>query len=102
MMRLPLCEFHSSQVMRNKNKKNLDDNTHIGRLIIIYNYSNAPSIAHSVYRIDNMVNTAYTSRDMRESRKLCQRGSNFDNFFDEGREDQNITISGPSSPRYVI
>ena len=47
-MSVPLCEFHSSQVMRNKNK-NLDDNTHIGRLIIIYNYPNALSIAHSVF-----------------------------------------------------
>ena len=53
MMSLPLCEFQSSHI-RNINKKNLDDNTHIGRLIIIYNYSNAPSIAHSVYRIDNI------------------------------------------------
>ena len=43
--------------------KNLDDNTHIGRLIIVYNYSNVPSIAHSVYRIDYMVNTANTSRE---------------------------------------
>ena len=34
---------------------------------------------------------------MRRSRKLCQRGSNFDNvFFDEGMEDQNTTIRGPS------
>ena len=43
-------------------------------LVIIYDYLNAPSlvknvviyicvIAHSVYRIDNMVNTAYTSRE---------------------------------------
>ena len=41
MMSLPLCEFHSSQVMRNKKKKILK-----GTLIIIYNYSNEPSIAH--------------------------------------------------------
>ena len=52
---------------------------------------------------------------MRESRKFCQRGSNFDVFFvgfflgffwgggwgggggvDDGREDPNTTISGPS------
>ena len=38
------------------------------------------------------------------SRKFCQRGgggSNFDNVFlvDEGREDPNTTISGPSSAR---
>ena len=35
---------------------------------------------------------------MRESRKFCQRGSNFDNFFlvDEGRKDPN-TISGRST-----
>ena len=35
---------------------------------------------------------------MPESRKFCQRGSNFDNFFSlvlEGREDPNTTISGP-------
>ena len=63
MISQPLCEFHSSQVMRNKNKKNPDDNTHIPRLIIICNYLNAPTIAHSVYHIDNMVNTAYTSRE---------------------------------------
>ena len=36
---------------------------------------------------------------MRGSRKVCQRGSNFDNFFDEGREDQNSTKSDPSSAR---
>ena len=37
------------------------------------------------------------------SRKVCQRGSNFDNAFlsfvvldDEGRKDPNTTISGPS------
>ena len=39
---------------------------------------------------------------MRGSRKLCQRRSNFDfDFFlvDEGREDQNTTIDGPSSAR---
>ena len=32
---------------------------------------------------------------------FCQRGSNFDNVFlvDEGREDPNTTISGPSSAR---
>ena len=40
---------------------------------------------------------------MRGSRRFCQRGSNFDVFFvlyflvDEGREDQNTTISRPSS-----
>ena len=38
---------------------------------------------------------------MRGSRKLCQRGSNFDNVFvfvlvSKGREDQNANISGPS------
>ena len=38
------------------------------------------------------------------SRKFCQRGSNFNNvvfFFlaDEGWEDPNTTISGPSSAR---
>ena len=38
---------------------------------------------------------------MRGSRKLCQRGSNFDNIFlvYEGREDQSTTFSGPSSAR---
>ena len=39
---------------------------------------------------------------MRGSRKFCQMGSNFDNFFfvvDEGREDPSIPISGPSSAR---
>ena len=38
---------------------------------------------------------------MRGSRKLGQRGSNFDNVFlvDKGREDPNATISGPSSAR---
>ena len=49
-----LCEIKTN---------NLDDNTHIGRLITIYNYSNAPSIALLVYRLNNMVNTAYTSRE---------------------------------------
>ena len=36
---------------------------------------------------------------MRGSRKFCQRGSKFDNVFlvDEGIEDPNITINGPSS-----
>ena len=40
---------------------------------------------------------------MRGSRKVCQRGSNFDRFFyfdflvDKGREDPNTTISGPLS-----
>ena len=32
---------------------------------------------------------------MRGSRKFCQRGSNLDNFFDEGRENPSITISEP-------
>ena len=39
---------------------------------------------------------------MRGSRKFCQSGSNFDNVFflvDEGREDPNTTISGPSLAR---
>ena len=39
---------------------------------------------------------------MRGSRTFCQMESNFDNVFilvDEGREDQNRTISGPSSVR---
>ena len=46
---------------------------------------------------------------MRGSRKICQRGSNFENVYfcfvlfsflvDEGREDPNTTISGPSSAR---
>ena len=43
-------------------------------------------------------------KNMRGSRKFCQRGSKFDNVFysisfyvDEGREDPNTTISGPSS-----
>ena len=37
---------------------------------------------------------------MSRYRKFCQRGSYFDGFFlmvDEGWEDQNVTISGPSS-----
>ena len=38
---------------------------------------------------------------VRGSRKFCQRGSNFDNFslflVDDGRNDQKITINGPSS-----
>ena len=34
---------------------------------------------------------------MRGSRKFCQRGSKFDFFLvDDGREDPNTTISGPS------
>ena len=43
---------------------------------------------------------------MRGSRKFCQRGSKFDDFFllllslfDEGIEDPNNTINGPSSAR---
>ena len=38
---------------------------------------------------------------MRGSRKFCQRGSKFDNFFlvDEMIEDPNMTINGPSSTR---
>ena len=38
---------------------------------------------------------------MRGSRKVCQRGSDFDNVFlvDEGREDSNTTINRPSSAR---
>ena len=37
---------------------------------------------------------------MRGSRKLCQGRSNFDLFLvDEGREDQNTTIGGPTSAR---
>ena len=40
---------------------------------------------------------------MRRSRKFFQRGSNFDYVYsflvDKGREDSNITISGPSSAR---
>ena len=40
---------------------------------------------------------------MRGSRTFCQRGSNFDNILsflvDEGRVDQNTTISGPLSDR---
>ena len=40
-------------------------------------------------------------RGMRGSRKFCQRGPALTTFFvvDEGREDSNITISGPSSAR---
>ena len=36
---------------------------------------------------------------MRVSRKFCQIGSNLTTFLlvDEGRKDQNITLSGPSS-----
>ena len=38
---------------------------------------------------------------IRGSRKFCQRGSNFDNFFlfDEGKNDTNTTFSGPSTTR---
>ena len=38
---------------------------------------------------------------MRGSRKLCQRGSKFDNVFlvDAGIEDPNTAINGPSSAR---
>ena len=38
---------------------------------------------------------------MRGSRKFCQRGSKFDNFFlvVDGIEDPNTTINGPSSAR---
>ena len=39
---------------------------------------------------------------MRGSRKFCQRESNLDNVFflvDEGWEDPNTTVSGPSSAR---
>ena len=50
-----------------------------------------------------MVFGAHLSDDqtMRGSRKFCQRGSKFDNvfFFNEGREDLNTTMSGPSSAR---
>ena len=41
-------------------------------------------------------------RILRRSRKFCQRGSDFDNVFfsvDEGRDDPNTTISGPTSDR---
>ena len=42
---------------------------------------------------------------MCRSRRFCQRGSNFDDFFsflvDEGREDQNTTISEPSLARQL-
>ena len=33
---------------------------------------------------------------MRGSRKFCQRGSKFDNIFDEGRGDPNTTFSRPN------
>ena len=38
---------------------------------------------------------------LRGARKICQRGSKFDNPFlvVEGIEDPNITINGPSSAR---
>ena len=45
---------------------------------------------------------------MRGSRKICERGSNFDSFtaflfklvlVDEGRENPNTTRNGPSSTR---
>ena len=47
------------------------------------------------------------SLGMRGSRKFCQRGSKFDNIFllflfflvDEGIEDPNTAINGPSSAR---
>ena len=45
---------------------------------------------------------SFKDRAMRGSRKFCQRGSKFDNFFflvDEGIEDPNITINGSSSAR---
>ena len=53
-------------------------------------------MAHDIYFV--IVN-------MRGSRKFCQWGSKFDNVFlvfflvDEGIEDPNVTISGPSSAR---
>ena len=45
--------------------------------------------------------TVGSAKDMHGSRKFCQRGFNFDNIFkvDEGCEDPNTTISGPSSSR---
>ena len=43
---------------------------------------------------------------MRRSRKFCQRGSKFDNFFfvfvflvEKGIEDPNITVNGSPSAR---
>ena len=38
---------------------------------------------------------------MRGPRKFCQRGSKFDSLFlvDEGMEDPNTAINGPSSAR---
>ena len=39
----------------------------------------------------------FVMRDMRESRKFCQRGSNYENVIlvDEGWEDPNTTIFNP-------
>ena len=51
-----LCEFYNSQ----KNE-NPDDNNHIDRLTIIYNYSNAPSLTHAVY---SMGPTHFAGRPM--------------------------------------
>ena len=43
------------------------------------------------------------SKDIRGSKKFCQRGSNFDKVLlvEEGREDPNTTISGPPAKRYL-
>ena len=44
---------------------------------------------------------AYPASDFRPTARFCQRGSNFENVLfsflvDEGREDPNTTIRGPS------
>ena len=45
------------------------------------------------------MNAQTSLRILRRSKKFCQRGSDFDNGFflvDEGRDDPNTTISGPT------
>ena len=75
------------------------------------NYEMSPTIGsdHSVYSSHNTdsffkpKNNPLEQITMCVSRKFCQIGSNFDSVFvvvflvDEGREDPNTTISGPSS-----
>ena len=57
---------------------------------------------YNPYTVFPVNNSIHQEKIMCGSRKFCQRGSNFDNFFsfflvDEGWDDPNTTISGPSS-----
>ena len=67
--------------------------------------SSTNSMPMGVEYQNRFINSSLTVHFMPGSRKFCQRGTNFDVFgcfflVDEGWENPNSTISGPSSVRW--